>query len=292
MFKNATIYRLRSAHTPLLAGSIAAHLAPAAFTPCAAQQPESFGFVAGGAGLVANVQGQLFLCLCVERRPVPAEALKRLTDEKCAALAEAQGFAPSKKARREIREFAADELTAKAIPVRSFTDVWINPGNGWLVVDTSTPARADLVIKLLLQYVPGFPVESFRVQRAPIACMTQWLQEDEAPHAFTIDQDVTVRAVGESRATVQYKRHAFNVDEMRRHFAAGKQCARLALTWRDRLSFVLDESLTLRSIKPSDAYARDAADLEDDDAARWLMAAELRALFADLTDALGGEARA
>lgn len=287
MFKNITLYRLPVGIALLNTGVV-----NAAFAPCTPRQPESIGFVPGEQGLVTSVQSQLFLRLCVERKPVPAEALKRLTDEKCAALAEALGFAPGKKARREVRELAADELTAKAIPVRSYTDAWIDPVNGWLVADTATPARADLVLKLLLRHIEGFPVTSFRVQRSPISCMTQWLQEDEAPHGFTVDQDVTVRAVGESRAVVQYKRHALNADEMRRHFAAGKQVARLALTWRDRISFVLDESLMLRSVKPSDSYAKDRADAEDDDAARWLMAADLNELFVDLARALGGEAAA
>jgi recombination associated protein RdgC len=287
MFKNIIIYRLPV--MPPLAGALYVHLEPAAFAPCTAHQAESFGFcimdVTDTRAL--NVQGQLFLRLCVERKPVPAEALKRLTDEKCAALAGAQGFAPGKKARREVRELAADELTAKAIPVRSYTDVWIDPVNGWLAIDTATPARADLVLKLLLRCIEGFPITSFRVQRLPAACMTDWLRTEENPPWFTYDDTATLRAPGESKTTVQYKKH---------HLALGGQeldgmnCVRLALTWRDRISFVLDESLTLRSVKPLDGYAKDRADAEDDDAARWLMAADLNELFVDLARALGGEA--
>lgn len=287
MFKNITIYRLPASNG--MAGALDVHLEPAAFVPCTAHQTESFGFcimdVTDTRAL--NVQGQLFLKLCVERKPVPAEALKRLTDEKCAALADAQGFAPGKKARREVRELAADELTAKAIPVRSYTDVWIDPINGWLAVDTATPARADLVIKLLLKCIDCFPVTSFRVQRLPAACMTDWLRTEENPPGFTYDDMATLRAPGENKTTVQYKKHHL---ELGGQELDGMQCVRLALTWRDRISFVLDESLTLRSVKPLDGYAKDRADTEDDDAARWLMAWDLQRLFADLAGALGGEA--
>ncbi len=291
MFKNAIIYRLPA--MPLLnALTLGVHLVGAVFQPCAKQQLESFGFVrpSGEDGaIVDEVQGQLFLRLCVERRPVPGEALRRLTDEMCAALAEAQGFAPGKKARREVREIAADELMAQAIPVRSYTNIWIDPVDGWLVIDTAQAARADLVLKLLLRHIERFPVESFRVQRSPTMCMTGWLHEDEAPAGFTYDDTATLRAPGESKATVQYKRHHL---ELTGPELQGMQVVRLALTWNGRISFVLDESLTLRSIKTLDTFNEAEREAGDADGRRWLMAAELRGLFADLTAALGGEAEA
>ena len=41
-------------------------------------------------------------------------------------------------------------------------------------------------------------------------------------------------------------------EEVRRHIAAGKQCTRLAMTWESKISFVLTESLAIKSIKPLD----------------------------------------
>ncbi len=37
---------------------------------------------------------------------------------------------------------------------------------------------------------------------------------------------------------------------VRRHIQSGKQCTRLAMTWADRVSFVLTESLDVKRIAP------------------------------------------
>jgi len=81
---------------------------------------------------------------------------------------------------------------------------------------------------------------------------------------------------------------------MRRHIEAGKQCMRLAMTWNDRVSFVLTPSLTIKRIaaldvlkEASDPTAQNDDERFDSDVA--LMTAELDRMLVDLIDALGGE---
>jgi recombination associated protein RdgC len=196
---------------------------------------------------------------------------------------------------QEIKERVFDEMLPRAFSVRSNTLCWIDRKGGWLVVDAASPAKADDVIKLLLKAVDRLPIESLRVQRAPVAAMTGWLQDDENPAGFTIDQDATMRATGESKAQVTYKRHTLEPDAMRQHIKAGKQCTKLAMTWESKISFVLTEDLAIKSIKLLDvmtennAPARDAAERFDGDFA--LFAGEFGKLLRDLTDALGGLAK-
>jgi recombination associated protein RdgC len=77
-----------------------------------------------------------------------------------------------------------------------------------------------------------------------------------------------------------------------RHLDAGLMPTRLALTWADRVGFVLTESLQLKRLALLDvvleAGGADAdAGFEADVA---LLAGELRGLMPDLVEALGGEA--
>ncbi|WP_051306516.1 recombination-associated protein RdgC [Massilia alkalitolerans] len=215
---------------------------------------------------------------------------------KAAEIEEQQGYTPGKKAMKELRERVADELLPRAFSINSVVHTWIDPVNGWMVVDAASPTKADDVIKMLLKAVDRMPLESLRVQRSPVAVMTGWLEADEAPHGFTIDQDTELRATGESRAAVRYVKHTLEPDDIRRHIAAGKQCTRLAMTWRDKISFVLTEALALKSIKPLDVMkegesaARDG--LERFDSEMMMMTAEMAQLLADLVEELGGEAKA
>lgn len=156
--------------------------------------------------------------------------------------------------------------------------------------------RKKLQSRPALKAIEKLPLESLRVMRSPVAAMTEWLSTDEAPAGFTVDQDATMRATGESKAEVAYKRHTLEADDIRRHIAAGKQCTRLAMTWNDKISFVLTENLAIKSIKPLDVIregenaARDNIERFDSD--MMLMTAELGRMFNDLVIELGGEAKA
>jgi recombination associated protein RdgC len=293
-FKNLQLYRL-PAPWAMSADALAAALAPHTFVPPSSNELLRQGWTAPrGAGLVHSVGGQYLLQLATEKKLLPAAVIRQAAQDRAAALEREQGFAPGKKAMQELRERVADELLPRAFPVKSALHVWIDPANGWLAIDTANAASADGVVKLLLKAVDRMPLASLRVAHAPVAVMTGWLDADEAPAGFSIDQDAQLRAAGESRAEVGYRRHTLEPDDMRRHIAAGKQCTRLALTWNSRISFVLTETLALRAIRPLDVLKEGAAAAYNDDE-RFdsdfaLMAGEYAQLLADLAAALGGEA--
>jgi len=297
-FRNLQVYRL-PAPWAMTADQLTSALAPQTFEPPASNELLRQGWVAPrGASepLVHNVAGQFLLHLVTEKKVLPAKVINQVAAARADELEEQQGFRPGKKAMRELKERAADELLPRAFPIRSAVAVWIDPKNGWLVVDAASPAKADDVIKLLLKAVDNMPLESLRVQRSPVAVMTGWLEADQAPYGFTIDQDATLRATGESRAQVGYKSHTLEPDDIRRHIAAGKQCTRLAMTWNDRISFVLTDSLAIKGVKPLDVIKEGGAPAYDAqerfDGEFTLMAGELAKMLADLVEALGGEAKA
>jgi recombination associated protein RdgC len=296
-FKNLQIYRLPApwAFTP---EQLEAALQPQGFVPASSNELLRQGWDSprGNGSLVHVVNKQMLLLLGTEKKLLPGTVINQVAKAKAAELEEQQGFPPGKKAMRELKERVADELLPRAFSIRSNVWVWIDPVNGWLVVDAASPSKADDVIKLLLKAVDKMPLESLRVQRSPVAVMTAWLEADEAPYGFTIDQDTELRATGESKAAVRYVKHTLEPDDIRRHIAAGKQCTRLAMTWNDRISFVLTESLAIKGVKPLDVIKEGESVTYSDDE-RFdndivLMTGELSKLMADVVEALGGEAKA
>jgi len=296
MFKNLQIYRL-PAPWAMTAEALAAALETHAFTPASSNELLRQGWSAPRqhGHLVHAVNKQMLIKLEAEKKLLPSTVVNQVAAARAAEMEEAQGFAPGKKAMKELKERVADELLPRAFAIKSQTLVWIDPVNGWLVVDAASPSKADEVIKLLLKAVDKLPLESLRVQRSPVGVMTEWLSTDEAPAGFTIDQDATLRATGESKATVQWKRHTLEPDELRRHFKAGKQCTRLAMTWESKISFVLDESLAIKSVKALDVLTEETRGTSRNDDERFdgdfmLMTGELAKMLADVVEALGGEA--
>ncbi len=103
-----------------------------------------------------------------------------------------------------------------------------------------------------------------------------------------------MRSTGEGGATVRYVGHALEAEDMRRHIEAGKQCMRLAMTWDDRVSFVLTPSLLIKRVTPLDVIkeAEDPTAQNDDerfDSDVTLMTGELARMLTDLVDSLGGD---
>ncbi len=295
-FKNLQIYRLPK-NWQMTAEALADMLTQGRFSKVGKSDMLSQGWDAPrkDGGLVHTVNKQMLIRLRGEKKLLPATVINQVTKARAAELEEAQGFTPGKKAMKELKERVTDELLPRAFSIESNTWAWIDPVNGWLVVDAASPTKADEVIKLLLKAVDRMPLESLRVQRSPVGVMTEWLATNEAPAGFTVDQDATLRATGESKAQVAYKHHSLDPADVRQHIKAGKQCTKLAMTWDSKISFVLDESLAVKSVKPLDVLMEnDKGTIRNDDE-RFdgdftLMAGELAKMLADLVDALGGEA--
>ncbi len=296
-FKNLQLFRLPR-HWSITADELEAALAPQAFLPCTSQQPVSQGWIAPSneGRLVFSSHRQLLLKLRSEKKLLPASVINQVAREKAAEIAEQQGFRCGRKQMKEIKEQVTDELLPRAFSLQSDTGVWIDPVNGWLAIDAASAVRAEDAIKLLLKAVDQFPLATLHTQRSPVASMTDWLLSDEPPHGFTIDQDIELRSAAHGNATVRYVRHSVEPEEVRRHIDAGKQCTRAALTWRDKVAFVLTESLAIKRIAALDVLkeglAQSAGEDERFESDFLLMAGELAQLLDDLLAALGGEQEA
>ena len=131
--------------------------------------------------LVHTVNRQLLLQLGTEKKLLPSTVINQVTKARAAELEEQQGFKPGRKQMKELKEQVTDELLPRAFSIRRSTFVWIDPVNGWLVVDAASPAKADEVFKLLLKSLEPLPFASLRTERSPQSAMTEWLAADEAP---------------------------------------------------------------------------------------------------------------
>jgi len=294
-FKNLQIYRL-PAPWKISHQELEAYLSPQAFTPITSLELQSLGWAPPRANgmLVHVVNRQFLLQLNTEKKLLPGTVINQVTKARAAELEEQQGFPPGRKQTKELKEQVADELLPRAFSIEHKTWTWIDPVNGWLIVDAGSSGKAEEVLKQLLKAIPKFPLESLRTARSPLASMTDWLASDEAPSGFTVDQDTELRASGDSKATVRFVRHTLDPDDTRRHIEGGKQCTRLALTWNDRVSFTLTENLCIKKVTPLDVL-KENSDIssknEDErfDGDFMLMTGEVSKMLADLIDALGGE---
>ena len=298
-FKNLQLYRL-PVGWELTAEALEEQLARRRFQPCASQDMETRGWLSptGDDFLVHRVGGQWLIALGVEHKLLPASVVKQEADERAEELAEQQGYKLGKKQLKELREQVQHELLPRAFVRRRKVFAWIDPVGGWLGIDAPSQARAEDVLEVLRQTLDSLPLALVRTERSPVSAMADWLAGGEAPAGFSIDQDCELRSVSEDRAAVRYVRHPLEGAEIKDHLTAGKLPTRLALTFDDRVSFVLTEKLEIKRLdfldvvkeKVEESGAEDARALFD--AGFALMTGELGQLLPALLEALGGELKA
>lgn len=298
MFKNIIAFRLP---TPweIDQATLEEQLARGEFTRCPSNQPMSRGWVAprkDGALIYSN-NGQWLIALSVEQRLLPSSVVNETAKERAEQIADQQGYPPGRKQMREIKERVVEELMPRAFTKTRTTHVWIDPKDGWFVVNAGSASRADEVIEHLRHCLDAFPLLPLRTSLSPSSAMADWLAGGDAPAGFTIDRECELRSLAEEKAAVAYKRHPLEGDvaeEVKSHLSAGKLPTRLALTWDDRISFVLTEKMEVKRltyldilIEESERGVEHAEEQFDADFA--LMTGEFKRFLPSLIDALGGE---
>ena len=274
-------------------------LQSAHFVECGPSQEKSVGWVeprgqAHGA-CVEVVAGHWILKWMMEVKSVPGSVVKRKVQEQVAHIEADTGRKPGKKEIRALSDDVRQSLLPMAFTKQSSVTVWLDPQAQRLVIDAASAAKADEVLTSLIKAVDGLALGLIDTQTAPATAMAHWLGTQEAPQGFSVDRECELRAADESKAVVRYTRHALDTDEVSQHIAHGKVPTRLALTWNDRVSFVLTDALQLKKLAFLDVVADEspasAADRDQDhfDADVAIATGELERLLPALFDALGGE---
>lgn len=295
MFKNLIIYRIAAAWQCDHA-QIEEALARAPFMECGPTQERSTGWVpargeAHGA-MVESIGGQWIAKFMTEAKTVPAQVLARRVKEKAERIEQETGRKPGKKESKELKDEAILELLPMVFAKQGATWVWIDRDARMLVLDTGSQSRADEIVTMLCEVLPGLSVALLHTCTSPQASMAHWLSTQEAPRGFSIDRECELKACDEGKAVVRYGRHPLDIEEVSAHIAAGKLPTKLALTWDDRVSFVLTEGMQIKKLAFLDSVFEGKADDEGGfDADVAIATGELLRLIPDLVEALGGETK-
>lgn len=296
MFKNALVYHIDQWEPPTQA-DIERRLDGARFTACHPSQPESAGWVEPRGekhgALLESVGGQLVLKLCNETRPVPAGVVKEQLNARLDKIEADTGRRPKGKAAREIKEQIVHELLPRAFPKRATTLVWVDLKARRVLIGAANAKRADAVATQVVDLFGGLRLAPLQTALSPATAMSAWLSDKQAPARFSVDRDCELKQPDSEKAVVRYARHTLDIDELGVHIKQGKLPTQLAMTWMNRVSFVLTDTLALKKIKLLDVVlesGNSAADAENGgfDADVAIATGELQHLLPDLIDALGG----
>lgn len=299
MFSNLHLFRLTKSWN-ITVDQLESQLSRRRFVPCGSQDMKSSGWVSPqeNGPLVHAMGRQWLVSLRIETKSVPGQAIKKVVDEKSKDYEQRNGYKPARKILKVFKDEALMELLPRAFPKQATVQVWINAEDGWVAMNTSTPSKADDVVNVLLETTQAkdpIPISLVHTQVSPAQAMSEWLSTGDAPDNFTVDRDCELKGTEEEKPVVRYSRLSLEREEIRQHIEEGKRPTKLAMTWSDRVSFILTDKCQIKKIIFLDAVMEDIGlDAEDADAVFHstfaVMTGELSRFFPDLVESLGGEA--
>ncbi|MDY7218168.1 recombination-associated protein RdgC [Denitrificimonas sp. JX-1] len=298
-FRNLLMYRLTS-DTPLTADILETALTAKPALPCGSQTPSTYGFITPfgkdeDAPLVHVGQGFFLICARTEERLLPASVVRDAVKEKTDEIEAAESRKVYKKERDQIKDEIVQALLPRAFIRRAKTFAAIAPAQGLILVDTSSSKRAEELLSTLREVLGSLPVRPIAVKTAPTATFTDWVKQHQASHGLALTDECELRDSAEDGAIIRIKREDLSSEEVQTHLTAGKLVTQLSLAWQDKLSFVIDDKLTIKRLRFEDLLLDQAEEDGGDDAASQfdasfiLMMLTFSEFIPQLLEALGGE---
>lgn len=300
-FKNLAVYRFTEPFT-LDANALEQQLQQQPFHACGSHDEFSFGWTSplGRASdmLVHANNGFLMLCGKKEEKVVPASVINEMLQERINEIEEREARKLPGKERSRIKDELIFELLPRAFSFSRKTYAYIDSQGGWLVVDAASAKKAEDMLGQLRKCLGTLPIVPITATAKPASVMTQWLIDNTSPKDILIEDECELRSPEEEGSIIRCKRHDLALPEIKNHLDSGKQVIKLAMSWAERISFVLDESLAVKRLKFLDLIQEQAADIEafDDveqfDADFSIMTAELAQFLPRLLELFTAEGNA
>ena len=298
-FKNLKPFRLTQAIS-LEAEALEAAMANKRARPCASQELTTYGFIApfgkGEDAPLVHVSGDFLLIAAQkEERILPGSVVRDAVKEKVEEIEAEQMRKVYKKERDQIKDEIIQAFLPRAFVRRNSIFAAIAPKHGLILVNSASDRRSEDLLSTLREVIGSLPARPVTVKIAPSATMTDWVKRQQASQDFHFLDQCELRDTHEDGGIVRCTRQDLTSEEIQMHLATGKQVTRLAAAWQDKLSFVLDEKMSICRLRFEDLLHDQAEQdggedaLGQLDASFTLMMLTLMQFLPALLEAFGGE---
>ncbi|MDO4248174.1 MAG: recombination-associated protein RdgC [Neisseria sp.] len=294
-FKQISFYPLNLEKLPELE-TLAAKLGEAEFAPCMGLDWFSEGFAAPVSFSPETVFPADYtwrVALKKEEKVLPAGVIRDILDERVAEIQENEGRNVGRKEKQELKEQITDDLLPRAFTRSSRCEAVFDTRNGFLLVNSASPNKADNLLTKLREALGGLEAGLPNTKQSPASLMTDWLLRGACEGGFELDSDCELKGSGDVAATVKVSKQDLTADEVVQHVKNGKTVTQLGLVWREQIAFVLTQDFTLKRIQYLDVLQEEAESHGDDAASltfasQILMTDALSTLLQELVAYLGG----
>ena len=286
-FKNLQIFQLKDTEN-FSSTDLVTKLPDHPLRECGSQDEFTFGWLP----LIRNSEQWSIssdLCMLVragkEEKVLPTAVVREELEAKVAEIELVEGRKVGRKEKADLKEELVFSLRPKAFAKRS--DIWayIDLKAKLLVLNSTNAGMTEQLFKLLQTTLGSFPMVPLQATVSPSSIMTDWLIKNDVPASLETGDEVEIQDASEDRAKIRFKSLEPLSEDVTRHLEQGMSVKNLALRWTDKMSFVLNDDLTLKKVKFDDTLKDNAFNdsqggaLSDMDANFALMSLTVRDFF-------------
>ncbi len=295
-FKNLRVYRLTRPWT-LSADALAERLSAFPFKPCQGHELVRYGWVPplkGTSHLAHGCQGRILICAKKQEKILPGAVVNEQLEERIAEINQREGRRLSRRERQDLKDEIQFSLIPKAFSRSRLDFAYVDSQAGLILVNAASAKRAEDLLAALRQAIESLPCLPIKSQQPITSVLTQWLRQGYADHPWVFGEEVELLGPKDGRI-LRAKKQDLSADEIRNHTEVGMVVQKMALSWPDKLEFILDDQLAIKRLKFSDVLAEQAqgqsGDSEADamDADLSIMGPMLAEFIDQLLKTLGGE---
>jgi recombination associated protein RdgC len=293
MFKNAKVYRLQVPFTLDQMG-LHAQLSERRFRPCGPVETATLGWTAPlgpKAEMLVHTVAQVHLvAMRRQERLLPGSVVTEAVAERVAEIEQAEMREVARRERTQLREELLAEMLPKAFTRSRVVRAYIDAAEGWVVIDAGSDKAAEELLGLLRESLGSFPVKPLEPQVVAAERLSNWIRSGQAADGFELEDSCVLQDAEDSRSTVRCRGLDLSAPEIRNHLDTGKRAVSLGINWKERLSLLLGEDLSLKRLRFADEVTNelDTGDADDEgatlDAELALLSLELRAVLARLCE--------
>lgn len=234
--------------------------------------------------LYCNVKGALTLNLRIDKKTIPAAALRKKVNERVKQM-EAQGS--EKVNKKAVKEQVEAELMKHAFISDKFIQGYIDTKNELLVINSNSSSDIDLFVDYLRETLANnLDIDMIEIDFDITETLTDWVKEKEAKEPFEIGEDCILNdSLTGSKAS--FARQDLGSDEIDLLLTSGKRVSELALIWDERVSLSLNNEFKIKKIKPLDIINELVSEeVEDDEGAYIAYVTSMYIMIADFAQIL------
>ena len=299
IFKNTKLCRLNE---PVFLTET--KLENSSFKPC--QPHETLGLVfvppCPNSELLIHSLGDFdMVCLKLESRKLSNKAVNEQLEKKIAEFANANRGAnkadrtPSRAEKAQMKDDLIFEMLPKIFTTSDLLYAYFDHKAGLIVVDTNNANKAELLLSELRKCLGSLPCVPVAVNNDVSEAMTSYLKnrqaivsKKESEVVFSLGYDVEMKSSkGDVKEVAKLKNQILINSDVTEHLINGKVAVKLALDWKDKVSFILSDNLTISRIKFLNIESTGETPAERFDSDFALMTGEFREFFNDLFGLFG-----